>query len=191
MKIYGPYTRKDGRKHIILRKDGKLQTISYPRYLLEKKLGRKLLPEETVDHIDENISNNDLSNLQVLSRAENSRKSLSINSKGLNKLIQFSRSEKGRTTSRSRMIGGRNYNSKFSDEIVPVLRLWYCKQYLSKVEISEIFDLSIRTVTNMLTGYTYSHLGEIGRRDGLRIHFPNRSASSSLADGTNLPVHIL
>ena len=146
MKIYGPYTRKDGRKHIVLRKDGKLQTISYPRFLLEEKLGRKLLPEETVDHIDEDISNDDPSNLQILSRAENSRKSLVVNSKGLRKMIEFSRSEKGRESSRIRMLGSRNYNSKFSAETVQVLRLWYSIGHLSELEISEVFNITRRSV---------------------------------------------
>ena len=74
MKVYGPYTRKDGRQHIILYKDGKRQTVSYAKYLLEQKLGRSLLPYETCDHIDGDYTNNCLSNLQVLTRADNVRK---------------------------------------------------------------------------------------------------------------------
>jgi len=74
MKIYGPYTRKDGRQHIVLYEDGKRKTVSYPKYLLEKKLGRSLLPNETCDHIDGDYTNNCLDNLQLLSRADNIRK---------------------------------------------------------------------------------------------------------------------
>ncbi len=74
MKVYGPYTRKDGRQHVILYRDGKRTTVSYPKYLLEIKIGRKLKPNETCDHIDGNPLNNSLSNLQVLSRADNIRK---------------------------------------------------------------------------------------------------------------------
>lgn len=166
MKIYGPYTRKDGRKHVILRKDGKLQTISYPRFLLEEKLGRKLLPEETVDHIDEDLSNDDLSNLQVLSRAENARKSLLVNSKGLRKMIEFSRSEKGRKSSRLRMLGARNYNSKFSTETVQVLRRWYSIGYLSELEIGEIFNMTRRSVRKLMSGQTYPSLSETGEQEG-------------------------
>lgn len=74
MKIYGPYTRKDGRS-IIIKYDGKSRiTQSYPRYLLEQHLGRKLLPTEEVDHVDHDYTNNDISNLQILSKAENCRK---------------------------------------------------------------------------------------------------------------------
>jgi hypothetical protein len=74
MKVYGPYTRKDGRQHIILYKDGMRKTVSYPKYLLEQKLGRSLLPNETCDHIDNDYTNNCLDNLQVLTRSDNARK---------------------------------------------------------------------------------------------------------------------
>lgn len=74
MKIYGPYLRKDGRYHVIV----KGKTISYPKFLIENKTGRKLKIHETIDHKDGNIANNSLSNLQILSRTENIRKSLKI-----------------------------------------------------------------------------------------------------------------
>jgi signal recognition particle GTPase len=75
MKVYGPYTRKDGRQHVILYKDGKRTTQSYPRYLMERKLNRKLNRREEVDHIDENVRNNSESNFQILTKAQNIRKS--------------------------------------------------------------------------------------------------------------------
>jgi len=77
MRVYGPYKRKDGRQHvIIIYENGKRQTISYPKYLLEKKIGRKLTKNETCDHIDGDFTNNCLDNLQVLTRSENSAKAL-------------------------------------------------------------------------------------------------------------------
>lgn len=69
-------TNPEGRQNLILfnsRKDR--STTQYARYLLAVKLGRLLSPKETVDHIDGDITNNDLDNLQILSRAENIRKS--------------------------------------------------------------------------------------------------------------------
>ena len=75
--VYGPYTRKsDGRQHVVLTlhdNNGKIierKTISYPKYLVEKHLNRYLQYNETVDHIDEDFTNNDLSNLRVVSRSE-------------------------------------------------------------------------------------------------------------------------
>lgn len=77
MKVYGPYSRKDGRKHVIIvNDDGSKTTKSYPRLLMEQHLGRELLPTETVDHIDEDKTNDDLSNLQILLLEENVRKSM-------------------------------------------------------------------------------------------------------------------
>lgn len=78
MKVYGPYTRKDGRKHVILYQDGKRVTMSYPKYLLEQKLGRSLLSHETCDHIDNDYTNNSLDNLQVLTRSDNSKKQMAF-----------------------------------------------------------------------------------------------------------------
>ena len=74
--VYGPYVRKDGRMHVILihhNSSGQItarKTISYPKYIVEKYLNRYLTDDETVDHIDGNFSNNDLSNLRVVPRKE-------------------------------------------------------------------------------------------------------------------------
>ena len=71
VKIYGPYTRKDNRQHIIcMMKDGSRKTISYPKYLMEKRIGRYLTEEETVDHIDGDFLNNNPGNLQILGRSK-------------------------------------------------------------------------------------------------------------------------
>lgn len=84
MKIYGPYLRKDGRKHlIIVHDDGKKQTKSYPRHLMEMHLGRELLPEETVDHINNDKTDDRIENLQLLSLVENIRKEAELNPKQL------------------------------------------------------------------------------------------------------------
>lgn len=76
LKIYGPYTRKDGRQHVIEYKKHKgktvRRTISYPKYLLERELGT--IPSDlTVDHLDRNFNNNSLSNLKLIPRAEHSK----------------------------------------------------------------------------------------------------------------------
>lgn len=41
-KIYGPYLRKDGRQHLVIVEDNKKYTISYPKWLMENHLKRKL-----------------------------------------------------------------------------------------------------------------------------------------------------
>ena len=66
-KIYWPYLAKDGRLRIIgVDKNGEKHTISYPKYLLEKHLGRYLERDEQIDHIDGDPLNNELNNLQIL-----------------------------------------------------------------------------------------------------------------------------
>lgn len=75
MKVYGPYTRKDGRQIVIL-KTPRIEnriTISYPKYLVQCHIGRKLSSEETIDHIDGNFLNNNLSNLRIVSRSDHCR----------------------------------------------------------------------------------------------------------------------
>lgn len=74
MKVHGPYKRKDGRQIVIVVEDnGTARTVSYPKWLLELQLGRRLDPNmETVDHIDSNIDNNALDNLQIVPREEHS-----------------------------------------------------------------------------------------------------------------------
>ncbi len=71
-KVHGPYMRKDNRQHVVIvYTDDTKRTVSYPKYLMEQHLGRELDPKlETIDHIDKNPLNNDLSNLQVLTLSE-------------------------------------------------------------------------------------------------------------------------
>ena len=57
------YKCKDGRERVYVKETKKV--MSYPKYLIEKELGRQLLPWEEVHHKDENPLNNDLGNLEV------------------------------------------------------------------------------------------------------------------------------
>ena len=74
VKIHGPYRRRDGRQIvIIIENNGSRRTVSYPKWIMEIQLGRKLDPNlETVDHIDSNFENNELSNLRIVPRKEHS-----------------------------------------------------------------------------------------------------------------------
>lgn len=75
-KLYGPYIRKDGRQVVVLKTPGSvndLQTVSYPKYLVEMHIGRYLEKDETVDHIDGDFNNNDLDNLRIVPRSEHAR----------------------------------------------------------------------------------------------------------------------
>ena len=77
IKVYGPYTRKDGRQQVVLvHENSRKQTMSYPKYLMEQHLKRALLGSETVDHINNDFTDNRIENLQILTRAENAAKEM-------------------------------------------------------------------------------------------------------------------
>lgn len=57
------YTCKDGRTRVYL-KDSK-RVISYPKFLMEQKLGRELNSNEQVHHIDGDPLNNNIDNLEI------------------------------------------------------------------------------------------------------------------------------
>ena len=62
---------KDGRYRALkVYSDGRKENVSYPRIIVEKSIGRPLLPTEDVHHIDENPQNNDLSNLEIIDHVE-------------------------------------------------------------------------------------------------------------------------
>ncbi|EKD22603.1 MAG: hypothetical protein ACD_84C00039G0010 [uncultured bacterium] len=75
--VLGPYTRPDGRKHVVLNNanaskgtKGKTKTISYPKALVEINLKARLEDDETVDHDDRDFTNDDLTNLKVKVRGQ-------------------------------------------------------------------------------------------------------------------------
>jgi hypothetical protein len=74
-KTYGPYKNSEGRYFIIIIFDnGKRRTVSYPKYIMEQYLGRELDPDkETIDHIDGDFTNNNLSNLRIINRSDHAK----------------------------------------------------------------------------------------------------------------------
>lgn len=71
--VYGPYSsRKDKRLCVCIidsiKKTRNQQLFS--RYIVEQHIGRELLENETVDHIDRNKFNDDISNLRIVSKAD-------------------------------------------------------------------------------------------------------------------------
>lgn len=75
-KVYKVWHKKEGRWFAILFANEKNRTsMSWARYQMCLHLGRRLDRSETVDHIDGDKTNDDISNLQILSLADNIKKS--------------------------------------------------------------------------------------------------------------------
>lgn len=75
--VYGPYVRKQDKRQIVRIVIGKKITTSlYSRYLVEIKIG-KILPEnETVDHIDRDLTNDMIENLRIIDRPTHSKEDI-------------------------------------------------------------------------------------------------------------------
>lgn len=66
VRVYGPYTRKDGRKHVILiYPDSSRRTVSYPRWLVEQKLEHPVPDKYDVHHENEDHTDDSDSNLKL------------------------------------------------------------------------------------------------------------------------------
>ncbi len=66
---------KDGRKRVdLFNNDKDRTTISYARYIMSVSLGYVLSKDYEVDHIDRDKTNDDISNLQVLTVSEHKQK---------------------------------------------------------------------------------------------------------------------
>lgn len=75
---------KDGRKRVdLFNSNTDRTTVAYARYLMACQVGRYLTDKEEVDHIDRDCSNDDLSNLQILTVEEHKEKTVVENSTGL------------------------------------------------------------------------------------------------------------
>ena len=65
----------EGRRNVVLfNSQIDRSTVSFARYLMSVKLGRFLTDQEEVDHIDNNKTNDDPNNLQILTPEQNREK---------------------------------------------------------------------------------------------------------------------
>ena len=147
--VYGPYLCGDGRKRVTLfNKETKAQTTrQLAKVRLEVKIGRKLIGKETVDHKDENKTNDDTNNLQVLSVSDNARKS----SLGRTRTLGIKQTEK----TKNKFRGEFNGLSKISNEKVKEFREEFFSGRTSKKEIINDSGLTRKSVENFLKGKSY------------------------------------
>lgn len=84
--LYKIWHNNEGRWYAVLTPDGTVPdltrtTVSWAKYLVCVKEGRLLQPDEEVDHIDNDRTNDSIENLQILSRAENLNKQARLRGK--------------------------------------------------------------------------------------------------------------
>lgn len=73
-KRYGPYASSAGHLFWVeLDEDGGRRSVWVHREVMERKLGRALLPTELVHHKDRNKTNNDPDNLELTTRSDHAR----------------------------------------------------------------------------------------------------------------------
>jgi len=153
--INGPYFGADGRTRIeISYKHHKRRIVhQLARIKLEIKLGRRLIGDETVDHIDEDLSNDDYDNLQLLSRGENAKKSANPT-----KMIEWTRSKEGREMNRKKSLGEKNVLAKLTNKEVKSIREEFAitRDFLG---FMRRLNICRRALQNCLKGITYSDAG--------------------------------
>lgn len=98
---------------------GSRKSTQYARLLLECRIGRVLTSSETVDHVDGDSRNNDITNLQVLSRSDNARKGPSAAVKAI---VASSNRARLLGVPRPDLCGLGNGSSKLTDQQVAEIR---------------------------------------------------------------------
>lgn len=116
---------------------------------MEKHLGRKLDSSEIVHHKDGNKRNNNISNLEIMSRSEHGK--LHMTGKKMSEETKY----KMRYT--TKLKGEDNVNSKLTDEIVILIRNMLNSGYRVR-ELGRLFKVHHKTISNIKLGKTWKHL---------------------------------
>ncbi len=107
----------------------------------------------TVNHKDGNKFNNNYSNLELTTYAENN---LHACRTGLSPYTEYHRQ-----VSKDMLTGEKNINAIFKDEDVPTIRDSFSKAEMTIKEITIKYNVTQRAVKNMLYGITFSHLPNV------------------------------
>ena len=152
-RVTGPSYANDGRARIGLKNTltGEKTVRQLAKVRLEVSLGRKLTGSETVDHIDENKTNDSSSNLQVLSRSENSSKGALGNKHCLGLVKKDEIREKTR--------GGNNGMAIITNEEAKTYRENFFSKQMTRLDIEEKSKMSDRSVRNLLKGVSFPTAG--------------------------------
>lgn len=152
LRIRGPYLCKDGRKRVDIapiNSNVGVKSCLLARVRLEIKIGRKLRKGETVDHKDEDKTNDSYANVQLLTLEANAAKSADAK-----RLIAYQRSVKGRLHNSLRNMGDRNNRSKISNKLALKARRYFVRTGNFEFLLNKL-PLKGRALMACLSGNTY------------------------------------
>ena len=160
VRILGPYVwKKTGRKIIDIRgapeSSGLNKTIQLARARLEVLLGRPLRKGETVDHSDNDCTNDSYSNVQLLSHKANAAKQTKASRR---KSAKACRTKEARRKNSLRNTGELNPKSKASNQQVKRWR----KQFDTERDLDSLLEetpFGTKSLLCCLTGKTYRTAG--------------------------------
>ncbi len=147
--VYGPYISKiDGRRRIQLFNNvtKKSAVRQYAKILLEISIGRRLVGNETVDHEDNDKTNDKIDNLRILSKSVNCR----IAAIGNKHSLGFKQSEKQKRS------GDKNGMAVLTNEQVSEIRWKFFQRRITRNWISWKTSLDRRSVCRVLAGQSYA-----------------------------------
>lgn len=141
-----------GRKIVLIVFSDKTKiNVMCSKLLLQIKLGRLLIDDETSDHIDGNCLNDSVDNLQVLSRSENSRKGPIEEVKQKNAIYN---SERMKGISQPHIDGEKNGGSKLTNHQVLEIKELQKTYYRGMDNIlATKYEVSRSTIKGIRLGY--------------------------------------
>lgn len=157
VKIYGPYLDSDNRRILHINMDGKNRCRQLAAWLAEIKYGRRMIRGETVDHIDEDKTNDSINNLQILTQKENAIKAFK-NGKYNDALKKMKISAKSELNS-IRHLGDKNPLSKISNKEVKKYRELFQERKISIKQIVKETGIERRAVENFIMSRSYKNAG--------------------------------
>lgn len=165
IRIRGPYLCRDGRKRVDVITVAGARTHQLARIKLEVKLGRRLRRNETVDHKDEDKTNDRYANLQCLSLAQNCAKGARGNTHTKGRVVPDHEKKRG----------DKNGKARVSNEWAKNARIRFKTGKVTRKKLCLESGLSDRSIRNLLSKLSYCDAGgpsnkakKIGRPKGGR-----------------------
>jgi hypothetical protein len=127
----------------------KTETKDEHRLIMERFLGRKLSSNEVVHHKDGNKRNNDINNLEVMSRSKHSKLHAPI--------IAIPKTPAGLLRLKLRMQGVKSPGAVLNDELVQLILSSNYKNMSSR-KVAKEFKVAHTTIARIRSGKNWSHI---------------------------------